>query len=92
MSQLLSASRAHVDWRSTMVGGNESSSQCDVRPKCYLVGERDFFFTTRVKMAGHQVTLKGPEVIKEICLGIIIGLSIANVWKKKQWDMKKRTT
>ncbi|KAF5944223.1 hypothetical protein HYC85_018300 [Camellia sinensis] len=23
-------------------------------------------------MAGHQVTLKGPGVIKEICLGIII--------------------
>ena len=43
-------------------------------------------------MVGHQVTLKGPGVIKEIGLGIIISLSIASVWKKKQWDMKKRTT
>ncbi|CAL5402047.1 unnamed protein product [Camellia sinensis] len=43
-------------------------------------------------MAGHHVTLKGPGVIKEICLGIIISLSVASVWKKKQWDMKKRTT
>ncbi|KAL7195115.1 hypothetical protein ACSBR1_035348 [Camellia fascicularis] len=43
-------------------------------------------------MVGHQVTLKGPGVIKEICLGIIISLSVASVWKKKQWDIKKRTT
>ncbi|KAI8021728.1 Cytochrome c oxidase subunit 5C [Camellia lanceoleosa] len=52
----------------------------------------DCFFTTRVKMAGYYVTLKGPGVIKEICLGIIISLSVASMWKKKQWDMKKRTT
>ncbi|KAF5953152.1 hypothetical protein HYC85_011096 [Camellia sinensis] len=43
-------------------------------------------------MASHQVTLKGPGVIEEICLGIIIGLFVTTVWKKKQWDMKKRTT
>ncbi|KAI8555546.1 hypothetical protein RHMOL_Rhmol05G0180600 [Rhododendron molle] len=44
-------------------------------------------------MTGHKVVhaaLKGPSVIKEIGLGIALGLVCGGVWKTKQWEGQRK--
>lgn len=45
-------------------------------------------------MAGHKIahaTLKGPSVVKEICLGITLGLAVGGLWKMNQWNNQRKT-
>ncbi|TKY61707.1 Cytochrome c oxidase subunit 5C [Spatholobus suberectus] len=45
-------------------------------------------------MAGPRIahaTLKGPSVVKEICIGIVLGLAAGSVWKMHHWNEKRKT-
>ncbi|KAK9201968.1 hypothetical protein WN944_017177 [Citrus x changshan-huyou] len=49
---------------------------------------------TRSEMAGHKIahaTLKGPSVVKEICLGITLGLAAGGLWKMNQWNNQRKS-
>ncbi|KAF5741534.1 hypothetical protein HS088_TW10G00534 [Tripterygium wilfordii] len=44
-------------------------------------------------MAGHRIAhpiLKGPSVVKEICLGIAAGLAAASAWKMYQLNEQRK--
>ncbi|KAF8387752.1 hypothetical protein HHK36_026407 [Tetracentron sinense] len=44
-------------------------------------------------MAGHKIahaTLKGPSVIKEICIGITLGLIAGGMWKMHHWNEQRK--
>ncbi|XP_022634709.1 cytochrome c oxidase subunit 5C-2-like [Vigna radiata var. radiata] len=44
-------------------------------------------------MAGPRIahaTLKGPNVVKEIIIGTVLGLAAGTVWKMNQWNEKKK--
>lgn len=34
-------------------------------------------------------TLRGPSLMKELGLGVFLGLIAAGYWKSKHWEMKK---
>ncbi|XP_061338441.1 probable cytochrome c oxidase subunit 5C-1 [Gastrolobium bilobum] len=45
-------------------------------------------------MAGPRLahaTLKGPSVVKEIIIGIALGLAAGGVWKMHQWNEQRKT-
>lgn len=47
----------------------------------------------RSEMAGHKIahaTLKGPSVIKEICIGITVGLMAGGLWKMHHWNEQRK--
>ncbi|OAY49619.1 cytochrome c oxidase subunit 5C [Manihot esculenta] len=37
-----------------------------------------------------HATLKGPSVVKEICLGIAFGLAAAGLWKMHHWNEQRK--
>ncbi|XP_022842111.1 probable cytochrome c oxidase subunit 5C-1 [Olea europaea var. sylvestris] len=44
-------------------------------------------------MAGPRIahaTLKGPSVVKEIVIGIALGLAAGSIWKMHHWNEQKR--
>ncbi|KAF3340531.1 putative cytochrome c oxidase subunit 5C-1 [Carex littledalei] len=46
------------------------------------------------EMAGHKVAhavLKGPSVVKEICIGMTLGLVAGGLWKMHHWNEQRRT-
>ena len=46
------------------------------------------------QMAGPRIahaTLKGPSVVKEICIGIVLGLAAGSVWKMHHWNEQRKT-
>ncbi|KAG6787043.1 hypothetical protein POTOM_008671 [Populus tomentosa] len=45
------------------------------------------------EMAGGRVahvTLKGPSVVKEICIGIALGLAAGSLWKMHHWNEQRK--
>ncbi|XP_006577165.1 cytochrome c oxidase subunit 5C-like isoform X4 [Glycine soja] len=45
-------------------------------------------------MAGPRIahaTLKGPSVVKEICIGMVLGLAAGSVWKMHHWNEQRKT-
>jgi hypothetical protein len=36
------------------------------------------------------VTLKGPSVVKEICIGIALGLAAGSLWKMHHWNEQRK--
>ncbi|CAL9776114.1 unnamed protein product, partial [Musa acuminata subsp. burmannicoides] len=45
-------------------------------------------------MAAHKIahaTLKGPSVVKEICIGLTLGLFAGGLWKMYHWNEQRRT-
>ncbi|VFQ74753.1 unnamed protein product [Cuscuta campestris] len=54
-------------------------------------------FISRAKqskvMAGHvaHVVYKGPSVVKEIIIGISLGLVAGGFWKMHHWNTQRRT-
>ncbi|KAL6865366.1 hypothetical protein ACP4OV_016517 [Aristida adscensionis] len=45
-------------------------------------------------MAAHKVahtTLKGPSVIKEISIGLTLGLVAGGLWKMHHWNEQRKT-
>lgn len=45
------------------------------------------------RMAGHRIahpTLKGPSLVKEICIGITLGLAFGGLWKMHHWNEQKK--
>ncbi|KAK2364757.1 Cytochrome c oxidase subunit Vc family protein [Trifolium repens] len=45
-------------------------------------------------MAGPRIahaTLKGPSVVKEIVIGIVLGLAAGSVWKMHHWNEQRKT-
>ncbi|KAG8048952.1 hypothetical protein GUJ93_ZPchr0009g2479 [Zizania palustris] len=48
----------------------------------------------RKKMAGGRIahaTLKGPSVVKEICIGLTLGLVAGGLWKMHHWNEQRKT-
>ncbi|XP_022855122.1 probable cytochrome c oxidase subunit 5C-1 [Olea europaea var. sylvestris] len=44
-------------------------------------------------MAGHRIahaTLKGPSVVKEIVIGIVLSFAAGSVWKRHHWNEQRR--
>lgn len=44
-------------------------------------------------MAGHKIvhaTLKGPSVVKEICIATVLGLAAGGLWKMHHWNEQKK--
>ncbi|CAA3030817.1 probable cytochrome c oxidase subunit 5C-1 [Olea europaea subsp. europaea] len=44
-------------------------------------------------MAGHRIahaTLKGPSVVKEIVIGIALGIAAVSVWKMHHWNEQRK--
>ncbi|XP_039127872.1 cytochrome c oxidase subunit 5C isoform X1 [Dioscorea cayenensis subsp. rotundata] len=41
-------------------------------------------------MAAH-VVLKGPSVVKEICIGLTLGLFAGGLWKMHHWNEQRKT-
>ncbi|KAJ7977658.1 Cytochrome c oxidase subunit 5C [Quillaja saponaria] len=44
-------------------------------------------------MAGHKIahaTLKGPSVVKEICIAAVLGLAAGSVWKMHHWNEQRK--
>jgi formylmethanofuran:tetrahydromethanopterin formyltransferase len=37
-----------------------------------------------------HVTLKGPSVVKEICIGIALGLAAGSLWKMHHWNEQRK--
>lgn len=49
--------------------------------------------TIEVKMAGGKIahaTLKGPSVVKEICMGIVLGMAAGGLWKMHHWNEQRK--
>ncbi|CAH8320667.1 unnamed protein product [Eruca vesicaria subsp. sativa] len=45
-------------------------------------------------MAGHRVahaTLKGPSVVKELIIGMALGLAAGGLWKMHHWNEQRKT-
>lgn len=45
------------------------------------------------EMAAHKIahaTLKGPSVVKEICIGIVLGLAAGSLWKMHHWNEQRK--
>ncbi|KAK8630835.1 hypothetical protein V6N13_079607 [Hibiscus sabdariffa] len=50
-------------------------------------------FNYRSEMAGSRVahaTLKGPSVVKEIVIGITLGLFAGGLWKMHHWNEQRK--
>ncbi|KAF5455377.1 hypothetical protein F2P56_024965, partial [Juglans regia] len=50
-------------------------------------------FLLKEAMAGSRVahaTLKGPSVVKEICIGIVLGLAAGGLWKMHHWNEQRK--
>ncbi|URD78336.1 cytochrome c oxidase [Musa troglodytarum] len=48
----------------------------------------------REQMAAHKIahaTLKGPSVVKEICIGLTLGLFAGGLWKMHHWNEQRKT-
>ncbi|CAH8389632.1 unnamed protein product [Eruca vesicaria subsp. sativa] len=46
------------------------------------------------KMAGHKIahaTLKGPSVVKELVIGLALGLAAGGLWKMHHWNEQRKT-
>ncbi|KAL4305353.1 hypothetical protein AHAS_Ahas16G0069800 [Arachis hypogaea] len=44
-------------------------------------------------MAGPRIahaTLKGPSVVKEICIATVLGLAAGSVWKMHHWNEQRK--
>ncbi|KAL0337859.1 UNVERIFIED_CONTAM: Cytochrome c oxidase subunitC [Sesamum calycinum] len=44
-------------------------------------------------MAGSRIahaTLKGPSVVKEIAIGIVLGIAAGSVWKMHHWNEQRK--
>ncbi|GAB4841776.1 hypothetical protein Ancab_022499 [Ancistrocladus abbreviatus] len=55
--------------------------------------ERPLAFNQDNRMAAGKVahaTLKGPSVVKEICIGFALGLSAGLVWKMHHWNEQRK--
>ncbi|KAG5044126.1 hypothetical protein GLYMA_03G219600v4 [Glycine max] len=56
--------------------------------------EIDKLLKTVKQMAGPRIahaTLKGPSVVKEICIGMVLGLAAGSVWKMHHWNEQRKT-
>ncbi|XP_038988610.1 cytochrome c oxidase subunit 5C-like [Phoenix dactylifera] len=46
------------------------------------------------KWLPHKIahaTLKGPNVVKEICIGITLGILAGSMWKMHHWNEQRKT-
>ncbi|WCJ20012.1 Cytochrome c oxidase subunit 5C [Euphorbia peplus] len=37
-----------------------------------------------------HATLKGPSVVKELCIGLVLGLAAGGLWKMHHWNEQRR--
>ncbi|CAF2060056.1 hypothetical protein HID58_071690 [Brassica napus] len=66
------------------------SDPCD----CFSVLRFCLTLSVRVEMAGHKVahaTLKGPSVVKELVIGLALGLAAGGLWKMHHWNEQRKT-
>ncbi|KAJ4797002.1 Cytochrome c oxidase subunit 5C [Rhynchospora pubera] len=45
------------------------------------------------QMAAHKVAhvvYKGPSVVKEICIGLTLGVMAGTLWKMNHWNQQRR--
>lgn len=46
------------------------------------------------EMVGHKIahaTLKGPSVVKELVIGLALGLAAGGLWKMHHWNEQRKT-
>ncbi|KAF4392472.1 hypothetical protein G4B88_005431 [Cannabis sativa] len=51
------------------------------------------FFCRFIEMAGHKVAhavLKGPSVVKELCIGSVLALAAGSLWKMHHWNEQRK--
>ncbi|PRQ21619.1 putative cytochrome c oxidase subunit 5c [Rosa chinensis] len=44
-------------------------------------------------MAGHKIahaTLKGPNIVKEKTIGLVLGLATGGLWKMHHWNEQRK--
>ena len=61
--------------------------------KCLILASRFTRFNYRSEMAGPRIahaTLKGPSVVKEIIIGITLGLCAGGLWKMHHWNEQRK--
>ncbi|CAN6935916.1 unnamed protein product [Brassica oleracea var. botrytis] len=66
------------------------SDPCD----CFSFLRFCLTLSVRVEMAGHKVahaTLKGPSVVKELVIGLALGLAAGGLWKMHHWNEQRKT-
>ncbi|MQL87710.1 hypothetical protein Taro_020261 [Colocasia esculenta] len=54
---------------------------------------REISATHKKQMAAHKIahaTLKGPSVLKEICIGFTVGLFAGGLWKMHHWNEQRK--
>ncbi|KAK7278177.1 hypothetical protein RJT34_23202 [Clitoria ternatea] len=56
------------------------------RRMCVYLNTRDVLLRLWIAHA----TLKGPSVVKEIIIGITLGLAAGTVWKMHQWNEQRK--
>lgn len=47
----------------------------------------------QAKMSGPRIahaTLKGPSVVKEIVIGVALGIAAGSVWKMHHWNEQRK--
>ncbi|KAL0918989.1 hypothetical protein M5K25_011048 [Dendrobium thyrsiflorum] len=62
--------------------------------KSSLAVKVSFWYLIKRRMAAHKIahaTLKGPSVVKEICIGITLGLLAGGLWKMHHWNEQRKT-
>ncbi|CAA0820182.1 Putative cytochrome c oxidase subunit 5C-4 [Striga hermonthica] len=65
---------------------------CEIRSPEILCNSKNlssFFFPE--KMGGGHVVYKGPSIVKEILIGIGLGLAAGALWKRHHWNNQRRT-
>ncbi|CAN6877795.1 unnamed protein product [Brassica oleracea] len=68
-----------------------SNNEPDSR-HCTLVGAA--VRVRKKEMAGHKIahaTLKGPSVVKELVIGLGLGLAAGGMWKMHHWNEQRKT-
>ncbi|KAK4849528.1 hypothetical protein QYF36_025785 [Acer negundo] len=68
-------------------------SFCDSRTLTRSRSRSGLLPLTRSEMAGSRVahaTLKGPSVVKELCIGLALGLVAGGLWKMHHWNEQRK--
>lgn len=65
-----------------------------IKTRNYMFLIADFTSFQQIsKMAGSRVahaTLKGPSVVKEICIGMALALAAGSLWKMHHWNEQRK--
>ncbi|KAK5812341.1 hypothetical protein PVK06_027770 [Gossypium arboreum] len=84
------------DWKSVVLTAIELNQENELNEGVDLLHwqiVKVLRFNYRSEMAGSRVahaTLKGPSVVKEIVIGITLGLCAGGLWKMHHWNEQRK--